>query len=90
MLESVSHGNQLVPHGDVPRETVRVGTWSNPWVHEDPKTNWALFVIFHSLEEHALQPNSFHRCDLNDAMCLISIFGHPQLLQVVRWNEAWV
>ena len=87
MLERVSYGDKTTLSVDLPWETECMGAWSDPRVHEDPKTNRAFFIILHSLEEYPLQPNPFHRCDLNDAMWLIAVFGHLQSFQVVCWDK---
>lgn len=86
MLERVNRRNRTTLRVDLPGETIRVSTRGDPWIREDSKTNWAFFVILHRLEEHPLQLNSLRRCDLNDTLCLVAIFGHLQSLQVVCWD----
>lgn len=87
ILEKVSYGKQTDLCIDLPWETVCVHTRSDPRVRQDSKTNRTFFVVLHGLEEEALQPNSFRRCDLNYTVWLITIFGHLQSFQIICWDK---
>jgi hypothetical protein len=54
ILERVSYGNKPVPYVDLPWKAVRMHTGSDSRVFEDSEANWAIFIVFHSLEEQSL------------------------------------
>jgi len=87
ILERVNKGDQTALLVDLPGETVGVCARRNSRVCQDSKTNRAFFIVLHGLEEHALQPDSFRRCDMDDTLWLIATFRHLQFFQVVYWDE---
>jgi len=87
MLERVNWGDQPALHRNSPGETVCVRARRDSRFCEDSKTNRAFFVVLHGLEEHALQPDPFRRCNVDNTLCLVPPFRHLEFFQVVCWDE---